>query len=83
MGRSNRIRPKRLGEKLLLIRERLGLTQEQVIEQLNYKSSKLYPQNISGFENSEREPNLFILLAYAHLAKISTDILIDDDLDLP
>lgn len=83
MGRSNRIRPKRLGEKLLLIREEFRLTQEQIIERLDYNSSKLYPQNISGFENSDREPNLFILLAYARLAKISTDVLIDDNLDLP
>ncbi len=58
MGRSNRIKPKRLGEKLRLIRESLSLTQEQIIERLDYKSSKLYPQNISGFEKSEREPNL-------------------------
>ena len=83
MGRSHRIKPARLGEKLQLIREELGLTQEQIIEKLDYKNSKLYPQNISGFEKSEREPNLFILLAYAQLAKISTDILIDDNLDLP
>ncbi len=82
MGRSNRIKPKRLGEKLRLIRESLSLTQEQIIERLDYKSSKLYPQNISGFEKSKREPNLLILLAYARLGRINTDILIDDELDL-
>lgn len=83
MGRSNRIRPKRLGQKLKLIRISLDLTLEQMIEQLDYKESKLYPQNISGFEKSEREPNLLILLSYSHLAGISTDLLIDDELDLP
>lgn len=82
MGRSNRIRPKRLGEKLLLIRTSLGLTLEQMVEQLDYKESKLYPQNISGFEKSEREPNLLILLSYSHLIGISTDCLIDDELEL-
>ncbi len=82
MGRSNRIKPNRLGGKLKLIRESLGLTLEQMIERLDYKESKLYPQNISGFEKSEREPNLLILLAYARLANISTDTLIDDDLEL-
>ncbi len=82
MGRSNRIKPNRLGGKLKLIRESLGLTLKQMIERLDYKESKLYPQNISGFEKSEREPNLLILLAYARLANISTDTLIDDDLDL-
>lgn len=82
MGRSQRVRPERLGEKLRLIRESLGLTLEQMVEKLDYKESKLYPQNISGFEKSEREPNLLILLAYARLAGISTDVLIDDNLDL-
>lgn len=82
MGRSNRIRPKRLGEKLLLIRTLLGLTLEQMIERLDYKESKLYPQNISGFEKSEREPNLLILLSYSRLAGVSTDFLIDDELNL-
>jgi transcriptional regulator with XRE-family HTH domain len=67
MGRSQRIKPKRLGEKLKAIRTSLGLTLEQMIERLDYRESKLYPQNISGFENSEREPNLLILLAYGQL----------------
>lgn len=83
MGRSRRIKPKKLGEKLKLIRDSLGLTLEQMIEQLDYNESKLYPQNISGFEKSDREPNLLILLAYSRLAGISTDVLIDDELDLP
>ena len=83
MGRSERIKPKRLGEKLKSIRTTLGLTLEQMVEKLDYKESKLYPQNISGFENSEREPNLLILLAYSRFVGISTDVLIDDKLDLP
>jgi transcriptional regulator with XRE-family HTH domain len=85
MGRSQRIKPKRLGEKLKLIRTSLGLTLEQMIERLDYRESKLYPQNISGFEKSEREPNLLILLSYSRLAGINTDVLIDDkmELDLP
>lgn len=83
MGRSNRIRPNRLGEKLRLIRENLGLTQQQIIERLDYSESKLYPQNISGFENNEREPNLLVFLAYSRLAGISVNVLIDDELNLP
>lgn len=83
MGRSNRIRPKLLGEKLLLIRKSLGLNQEQIIKRLDYTESKLYPQNISGFETNEREPNLLVLLAYARLANIAVEIIIDDSLDLP
>ena len=83
MGRSNRIKPKKLGEKLKLIRSNLGLTLEQLIERLNYKESKLYPQNISGFEKNEREANLLILASYCDLAGICVDILVRDELNLP
>jgi len=83
MGRANRIRPKRLGEKLEFIRTSLNLTREQIIERLDYTESNLYPQNIWGFEKSEREPNLLILLAYSRLAQIHLEVLVDDALDLP
>lgn len=83
MGRSHRPRPVRLGEKLRQIRATLGLTLEQLIQQLNYQSSPIYPTNISGMERGEREPPLTLLLAYARLVGISTDVLIDDELDLP
>lgn len=83
MGRSSRARPRRLGEKLRQIRAALNLTLEQIIEQLDYEDSPIYPTNISGMERGEREPPLLLLLAYARLAGISTDVLIDDKLDLP
>jgi len=83
MGRSHRPRPTRLGEKLRQIRTSLGLTLEQMIDRLSYKDSPIYPTNISGMERGEREPPLALLLAYARLVAISTDILIDDELDLP
>jgi transcriptional regulator with XRE-family HTH domain len=38
---------------------------------------------ISGYESGRREPPLLILLKYAGVAGISTDVLIDDELDLP
>jgi transcriptional regulator with XRE-family HTH domain len=83
MGRSHRPRPKRLGKKLRQIRVSLNLTLEQMIEFLNYKESPLYPTNISGMERGEREPPLQLLLAYARLIGISTDMLIDDAADIP
>ena len=83
MGRANRIRPKRLGEKLKVIRESFGLTQEELIKKLNYNASALHHQNISGFEKNEREANLLILTAYCDLAGICLDILVRDELDLP
>lgn len=83
MGRSNRPRPVRLGEKLRQIRASLNLTLEEMIERLDYEDSPIYPTNISGMERGEREPPLGLLLAYARLVGISTDVLIDDDLYLP
>lgn len=83
MGRSNRPRPGRLGEKLRFIRTSLSLTLEQMIGQLQYTDSPLYPTNISAMERGEREPPLSLLLAYARLVGISTDLLIDDKLNLP
>lgn len=83
MGRSNRPRPARLGEKLRFIRASLNLTLEQMIGQLQYSDSPLYPTNISAMERGEREPPLSLLLAYARLVGISTDLLIDDKVNLP
>jgi transcriptional regulator with XRE-family HTH domain len=83
MGRSHRPRPVRLGEKLRQIRASLDLTLEQIIERLNYKDSPIYPTNISAMERGEREPPLTLLLAYARLAGVSTDVLIDDEANLP
>jgi transcriptional regulator with XRE-family HTH domain len=83
MGRSSRPLPRRLGEKLRQIRAALNLTLEQLIERLDYQDSPIYPTNISGMERGEREPPLPLLLAYARLAGVSTDVLIDDELDLP
>lgn len=83
MGSARRPQPKRLAAKLTQIRAALGLTQEQMVEHLDYTESPLYTSYISGFETGEREPSLTLLLAYARCAGISTDMLIDDNLDLP
>jgi transcriptional regulator with XRE-family HTH domain len=40
-------------------------------------------QRISEYELGKREPLLLVLLAYARVANISTDVLIDDEMDLP
>jgi transcriptional regulator with XRE-family HTH domain len=82
MGKAKRMKPERLAEKLLKIRERLGLSQGDMVVRLGY--ADLFSRNyISAFELETREPPLPVLLAYARLAGISTDVLIDDDLDLP
>ena len=77
-----RAMPKKLGKKLLQIREELGMSQRQIVEALNYKASPLRPSQISQYENSQREPTMMLVLAYARLAGISTDVLIDDKQNL-
>jgi hypothetical protein len=49
-----------------------------MVKALSYKASPLYASQISQFENGNREPPLMLLLAYARLAGVSTDVLIDD-----
>jgi transcriptional regulator with XRE-family HTH domain len=83
MGSRRRPQPLRLPAKLLRIRQSLDLTQEQMARLLETKRSPVYPTHISEFERELREPSLLVLLQYARLAGVSTDVLIDDDLDLP
>lgn len=84
MGRSARYIPKRLGEKLKQIRLNLGIdTYEEMIRRLDCPETPLHPSGIFLFESNKREPTLNVLLKYAHLAKISTDVLINDSLELP
>jgi len=83
MGSRRRPQPLCLPAKLLHIRQSLDLTQEQMARQLETNRSPVYPTHISEFERGLREPSLLVLLQYARLTGISTDALIDDDLDLP
>ena len=80
MGRSPRPRPARLGEKLLTIRQRLGLSQTLMCKTLDLEVNY---SAISNYELGTREPPLPVLLKYARLVGISSDVLIDDDLNLP
>ena len=82
MGRAHRPRPKGLGEKLLLIRTHLGLTQPQLIKRLAVKGEKLYPSSVSLFESGYREPSLLVLLRYAKLAGVTMESLVDDKIRL-
>lgn len=81
MGRSRRPQPEHLAGKLLAIRQALGVSQAEMFKRL--AQPKLHPAHISGYERGEREPPLAVLLKYARLAGISTDLLLDDELDLP
>src|SRR6185369_3276018 len=82
MGIRPRVRPDRLGSKLQQIRTALGLSQSELTTRL--KLPEEFKRNIiSNFENDEREPPLFILLAYAREAGICLEVIVDDSMDLP
>jgi len=81
MGRSSRPTPKHLAKKLRRIRERLDISQAVMCDRLGFE--KIHPAHISAYEHGKREPPLPVLLKYARLARVSTDVLIDDKLKLP
>jgi transcriptional regulator with XRE-family HTH domain len=83
MGRKSQENPKRIAEKVRDIRLKLGLTQEAMFDALVEQGVKIHVGYISLFEIGERVPGLLIILAYARIAGVSTDLLIDDKLDLP
>lgn len=77
-----RKKPEQLAAKLLEIRTRLDLSQGGMLKRLGVED-ELERDYISKYERGVLEPPLHILLAYARSFGISTDVLIDDELDLP
>jgi len=73
-----RPRPQRLAQKLLQIRTTLGLSQPQLAKRIGMREYT----TISKFEHNVNEPSLMTLLAYAKLAGVRVEDLIDDDLNL-
>lgn len=82
MGSAPREKPERLAGKLLQIRLSLGLSQDGMLARLGLEE-RIFSSRISAFETGAREPSLPVLLRYARCVGISTDVLIDDELDLP
>jgi transcriptional regulator with XRE-family HTH domain len=82
MGRASKRSPTRLADKLLQIRLTLGLSQNEMIRRLGL-SDELLQASISGYELGTRIPPLHVILIYAEVAGICTDVLINDKLDLP
>jgi transcriptional regulator with XRE-family HTH domain len=75
--------PKRLAKKLIRIRVKLGLSQTGMADALERQGIKIYRGYVARYELGERIPGLLTIKAYAKIAGISTDKLIDDELDLP
>jgi transcriptional regulator with XRE-family HTH domain len=82
MGIAARFKSARLADKLTRIRIALGLSQNEMISRLGF-SEDLIREEISAFELGKRQPPLQVLLEYARCVGISTDVLIDDNLELP
>lgn len=80
MGTRPRTKPQHLPRKLLAIRQRLGASQSEIAALLDHY---ITPARVSECERGIKEPNLLVLLAYARLARVRVEVLIDDKQDLP
>ena len=70
-----------LSNKLKIIRKHLGYTQEEMAAAVG-KEGISRRARVHEWEKGLREPALLCLVAYARLAGISTDDLLDDDVEL-
>lgn len=82
MGKGTRRRPERLPYKLLEIRQKLGLSQNEMVSRMGL-AEEIERDYISKFERGTLEPSLWVLLQYARAANVTVESLIDNDLDLP
>jgi transcriptional regulator with XRE-family HTH domain len=82
MGKKSRPKPRRLAEKLLMIRQKLGLSQNELIRRLGLEG-ELAQDYVSKYERGTLEPPLYVLCAYADAANVTLDCLARDGLDLP
>lgn len=82
MVKKTRERPARLAEKLLQIRQALGLSQSEMLRRIG-KGESGHRNFISDYERGVRVPSLLEVLAYARAAGVNMDVLVDDNLNLP
>jgi transcriptional regulator with XRE-family HTH domain len=82
MGKRARLKPERLAEKLVQIRNALGLSQSEMYRRLALEDLLDY-KRISEYELGNSEPPLPVILRYARVAGVHMEALVDDELDLP
>ena len=70
--------PQKLGEKLRMIREHKGWTLDQMAKAVG-RTDVGRRSRVHEWERGIRQPDLPSLLAYARLAGVSTDVLVDDE----
>ena len=72
MGHPRR-KPKLLPNKIVLIREYLGIALADMARKLEVSSGRL-----SNFENGRSEPTLMEMLVYARLGEVHLESIVDD-----
>jgi transcriptional regulator with XRE-family HTH domain len=76
-------RPDRLAEKLLQIRKALGLSQREIAERLSKQAAvKITSKDVSKYERDKSVPFIEVVLAYARIANVTMNQIVDDDLDI-
>jgi transcriptional regulator with XRE-family HTH domain len=75
--------PDRLGEKLRIVRERLGYSFAEMAAKLSDEDASVPRHYIHRYENNQSDPTYVILLRYSRLSKVKMEIFADDKLDLP
>ncbi len=83
MGHGKQEHPRHLAEKLRRIRIALNFSQSEMADALARQGVKIYRGYVGNYETGHSLPSFLILLAYAEIAGVSTDKLINDKLDLP
>lgn len=61
----------------------MGLSQVGMASALERQGVKVYPGYIARYELGDRVPGLLTMRAYAKIAGVSMEQLVDDELDLP
>jgi transcriptional regulator with XRE-family HTH domain len=72
-------KPQKIARKLRLIRAHLGVSQTGMLRLL--KVNCCYGR-ISEYERGKRQPTILTLLAYARVAKVPLEQIVDDEIEL-
>lgn len=83
MGSASRVKPERLGEKLMAIRNQFDYSFSEMAARLSDEKIMVLRTDVSRYEKGLREPSLIILLRYAKLGKTTLDALADDGVKFP
>lgn len=78
MGQKRRAKPKRVTEKLIAVRQKLGMTHSQLATLLRFDK----PSRIAEYERGARDIEIGVLLCYAKVSRLSLDTLANHNCEL-